>query len=63
MDPIDSNSGKSFFSIKIKNGMDFAYVLINCDTGSEESIITQLKNMDSIKEVQGTLGFMTSLLK
>ncbi len=36
--------------------MEYAYVLINCDTGFEESIIEQLKKMDEIKQVQGTFG-------
>lgn len=28
--------------------MEYAYVLINCDTGFEELIIEQLKKMDDI---------------
>ena len=36
--------------------MEYAYVLINCDTGFEESIIEQLKKIDDVKAVQGTLG-------
>ena len=36
--------------------MERAYVLINCDTGSEESIINKLKDMGSVKEVHGTFG-------
>ncbi len=36
--------------------MEHAYVLINCDTGFEESIIEQLKKMDDTKQVQGTFG-------
>jgi len=36
--------------------MGFAYVLINCDLGSEEDIISQLKTIDGVKEVQGTFG-------
>ena len=43
--------------------MEYAYVLINCDTGSEKSIINKLKNMDSIKEVQGTLGIYDIIAK
>ena len=43
--------------------MEYAYVLINCDTGSEKSIIEKLKNMDSIKEVQGTLGVYDIITK
>ncbi len=36
--------------------MEYAYVLINCDTGFEESIIEHLKKIDDVKAVQGTLG-------
>ena len=33
-----------------------AFVLINCELGSEEHIITELKTMSDVKEVQGTFG-------
>jgi DNA-binding Lrp family transcriptional regulator len=36
--------------------MPEAYVLINCDLGSEESVIDELKHVDSVKEVHGTFG-------
>jgi len=36
--------------------MPKAYVLINCFIGSEESVISQLKEIDSVKEVHGTFG-------
>lgn len=36
--------------------MDTAYVLINCDLGSEEEIISSLKHMESVREVHGTFG-------
>ena len=36
--------------------MATAYVLINCELGSEESIIQELKNLDSVIEVHGTFG-------
>jgi len=36
--------------------MGYAYVLINCDLGSEEDIISQLKTIDGVKEVHGTFG-------
>jgi hypothetical protein len=36
--------------------LEHAYVLINCDTGTDESIINHLKAMKSVKEVYGTLG-------
>ncbi len=64
MDPlVELNLGKSFFSLKIKKNMEYAYVLINCDTGCEKSIINQLKKMDSIKEVYGTLGVYDIIAK
>ena len=43
--------------------MATAYVLINCELGSEESIIQQLKNIDSIIEVNGTFGAYDILAK
>jgi len=36
--------------------MPEAYVLINCDIGSEESVLSQLKEVDLVKEVHGTFG-------
>ena len=36
--------------------MATAYILINCELGSEESIIQQLKNLDDVSEVHGTFG-------
>lgn len=33
-----------------------AYVLMNCDLGSEKEVITSLKKIDGIKEVHGTFG-------
>ena len=36
--------------------MATAYVLINCDLGSEEDVIDALKEIDDVKEVLGTFG-------
>jgi len=36
--------------------METAYVLVNCDLGSEEGIIEDLKHIDSVREVHGTFG-------
>ena len=33
-----------------------AYVLINCDLGSETDVIDNLKHIPSVKEVHGTFG-------
>ena len=40
-----------------------AYVLINCDLGSEEAVISELKLIDSIIEVHGTFGAYDILAK
>jgi len=36
--------------------MTKAYVLINCELGSEERVISELKTFADIREVQGTFG-------
>ena len=36
--------------------MATAYVLINCELGSEEEIIKQLKELEGVTEVHGTFG-------
>ncbi len=36
--------------------METAFVLVNCDLGSEEVIIDDLKHIESVKEVHGTFG-------
>ena len=43
--------------------MATAYILLNCELGSEESIIQQLKNLDGILEVHGTFGAYDILTK
>lgn len=40
-----------------------AYVLLNCDLGSEESTIAKLKNVNLVKEVWGTFGAYDILAK
>ena len=35
---------------------DRAFVLINCELGSEEKIIEELKTLSDVKSVQGTFG-------
>ena len=36
--------------------MSQAFVLINCELGSEEKIIKELKTFSDVKNVQGTFG-------
>ena len=33
-----------------------AFVLINCELGSEEQIISELKTFSDVKEIHGTFG-------
>ena len=40
-----------------------AYILINCEIGSEEDVIAALKSVDGIKEVHGTFGAYDILAK
>jgi len=43
--------------------MPTAYVLINCDLGSEEEIIKELKKLPDILEVNGVYGVYDIILK
>ena len=43
--------------------MEIAYVLISCDLGTEETVIEDLKHIDSVKEVQGTFGAYDIIVK
>ncbi len=40
-----------------------AYVLLNCDIGSEGETIEQLQQLDMVKEVHGTFGAYDILAK
>lgn len=43
--------------------MAHAFILINCELGSEESVIAQLKSIEGITEVHGTFGAYDILAK
>lgn len=43
--------------------MTKAYVLINCDLGSEKSVISSLQAIDAVTEVHGTLGLYDIVVK
>ncbi len=43
--------------------MATAYVLINCELGSEEAVIGELKTIDGVVEVHGTFGAYDILAK
>ena len=36
--------------------METAYVLLTCELGAEETVIEDLKHIDSVSEVSGTYG-------
>ena len=43
--------------------MATAYVLVNCELGSEEEVISELKSIEGVKEVHGTFGAYDILAK
>ena len=43
--------------------MTTAYVLINCDLGSEGKVISELKSLEDVVEVHGTFGAYDILAK
>ncbi len=43
--------------------MLMAYVLINCEIGSLEEVISHLKTIDGVKEVHGTFGAYDIIVK
>lgn len=43
--------------------MPRAYVLINCELGSEEAVISELKSIEGVVEVHGTFGAYDILVK
>ena len=40
-----------------------AFVLINCELGSEEQIISELKTFEDVQEVHGTFGAYDIIVK
>lgn len=43
--------------------MTTAYVLINCELGSEEKVFSQLKSISKIKETHGVFGAYNIITK
>lgn len=43
--------------------MAVAYVLINCELGSEQTVINQVKQIAEVKEVRGVFGAYDILVK
>jgi len=46
-----------------RDSMQSAYILINCDLGSELSLIKQLNHLNEVKEVQGVYGVYDIMAK
>jgi len=43
--------------------MNITYVLISCEVGAEESILAELKSLESVKEVSGVFGSYDIIVK
>ena len=43
--------------------MNISYVLIVCDVGAEKSILSELKSLESVKEVSGLFGGYDIIVK
>ena len=43
--------------------MAMAFVLINCELGVEEFVISELKEIETVREVRGVLGAYDILVK
>ena len=43
--------------------MNISYVLIVCEVGAQESILSELKSLESVKEVSGLFGSYDIIVK
>ena len=43
--------------------MNITYVLISCEVGAEKSIFTELKSLESVKEISGLFGSYDIIVK
>ena len=43
--------------------MSLAYILLQCDEGTEKEVLKEIKQIDEVKEVQGTLGPYDAVIK
>ena len=43
--------------------MEYAYLLINCQLGSEEEIIKKIKQIENVTEVHGVFGVYDIIVK
>ena len=57
------NYDRYYISNNPKLIMAEAYVLMNCELGTEESVISKLKSIEGVKEVHGIFGAYDILAK
>ena len=43
--------------------MNISYVLISCEVGAQESILAELKSIESVKEISGVFGNYDIIVK
>ncbi len=43
--------------------MNISYVLISCEVGAQESILAELKSIESVKEISGVFGSYDIIVK
>lgn len=43
--------------------MEYAYILINCQLGSEEEVIKKIKQIENVEEVHGVFGAYDIIVK
>ena len=43
--------------------MNSSYVLISCEVGAQESILAELKSIESVKEISGVFGSYDIIVK
>jgi len=43
--------------------MNISYVLISCEVGAQESILAELKSIESVKEISGLFGSYDIIVK
>ena len=43
--------------------MSLAYILLQCDEGTEKEVLDEIKQIDEVKEAQGTFGPYDAVIK
>lgn len=48
---------------EISHRREIAYVMVNCESGLETSVLEELKSIDGIREIVGIIGIYDIILK